>query len=125
MAKEFEFWISNVSNKNVTLADLRLSIPARSHMNLLKKGHFYYTIEQLEASATSGSLYNKRNIIKVRKVAPEEPKVKPGKYIANQLIIPSKHKYWSQVKIKEEHYEELDISEEAFVDQLTEEDPNS
>lgn len=105
MAKKSEFWITNISKKNVTLADLAIVVPAGVSWNLLNSRHFHYTAEQLEKSAQEGSLYRKGNLIKVRKVAPQEP-VKPGLYVADTF---RETKPRSLVKIQEKRFEELDV----------------
>ncbi len=71
MSKKNEFWASNVSKLNVSLRDLGITIPSMKVVNLLNDKHYNFNIEQLELSATSGSLYNKRDKILIRQVAPE------------------------------------------------------
>lgn len=109
-----EFWITNVSDLNVSLRDLALSVPARRSMNLLDSKHFNYTLEQLEKSAESGSLFKKGKLIKVRKVAPDE-EVKPGIHTTKTpLFMRLKYK---AIIIEEPEYEELQISDEQFADE--------
>ena len=64
------FWITNISNRNVSLSDLNLTIKAYSSINLMDSKHYNYSIEQINKSVLNGSIYNKRNKIFVRKVAP-------------------------------------------------------
>jgi hypothetical protein len=104
------FWVTNISNRNVTLSDLALNIPAFRTVNLMDTRHYQYTPEQLHKSATSGSLFYKRNMIVVRKIAPEVHKDK--KAINHQSAIPSRER--SILEIKEEKYEELQVSNEDF-----------
>ena len=104
------FWVTNISNRNVTLSDLALNIPAYRTVNLMDTRHYQYTLEQLQKSATSGSLFFKRNMIVVRKVAPEVHKEK--KSVNHQAVIPSRER--SVLEIKEEKYEELQVSNEEF-----------
>lgn len=111
-----EFWIKNISKKNVTLSDLALSVKAGANLNLLSK-HFSYTVEQLLASAESGSLFVKSSMIKVRNVPPEEL-VRPGIYTF-QPFEPAKQ-FRSLVKVEEKRYEELDLSDEKFAAQAVE-----
>jgi hypothetical protein len=104
------FWVSNISNMNVTLADLALNIPANRIANLMDTRHYQYTLEQLQKSATSGSLFKKRDKIVVRKLAPELlPKIIP---INRESVIPTRER--SILEIKEEQYEELQITNEEF-----------
>lgn len=109
-----EFWIKNISKCNVCLSDLALTVPRGRAYNLLDSKHFHYTLEQLEKSAASGSLFVKRNAIKVRNVPPQVI-VKPGIYVANE---PRELKLRSQVKIEEKHYEELAVSDEQFAEEF-------
>jgi len=122
MDKPAEFWISNVSERNVCLGDLRLTIPARKHMNLLDSRHFHFTWEQLQKSSESGSLYTKRSMVKVRKVPPPLPAVKSGLHVSTAPLFLTEHPELSQVVIREEHYEELQISDEEFAEEMTKDD---
>lgn len=65
-----DFWITNISKMNVCLRDLNLTVKARSSINLMDLKHYRYTLEQLQKSAESGSLYRKSDKIKVCNVAP-------------------------------------------------------
>lgn len=57
-------------------------------------------------------------MIKVRKVAPEII-VKPGLYVSKAPLFLTEHPELSQVVIKEEHYEELQVSDEDFAEEMT------
>lgn len=65
-----DFWITNISKMNVCLRDLNLTVKARSSINLMDLKHYRYTLEQLQKSAESGSLYRKSDKIKVCNVTP-------------------------------------------------------
>lgn len=119
--QEHAFWVTNITNMNICLSDLALTIPARRSMNLLDKDHFVYTLEQLEVSAASGSLFKKRDKIKVRN-NPPQISIKPGIYLSKTpRYIPSR----SAIKVKEKIYEELlptsdqFISEEKFAEEFS------
>lgn len=114
------FWVTNRSNRNVTLADLALNIPAFRTVNLMDTNHYYYTLEQLKKSAQSGSLFKKRDKMFIRMEVPDVPE---GKYIDHKAIVddmtinreahmPSRER--STLVIKEEKYEELNISDEEY-----------
>ncbi len=112
---ESGFWVTNISDRNVSLADLSLTIPAWRRVNLLDQKHYHYTLEQLEASATSGSLFKKRDKFKISKVAPEpisSPKIEVSKHV--RLTNPR-----SCVKIIEKNYPELPNSDEKFADEYS------
>jgi hypothetical protein len=107
------FWVINVTNTNVTLSDLNITIEARHTLNLLD-AHYPYTLEQLQKSEKSGSLYIKRNKILKRICAPE---IKKEIIICDiGSIIPNREK--SMYSIKEQNYEELNayniMSDEKF-----------
>lgn len=102
------FWVVNLSNRNVTLADLAVNIPAFRTVNLLDEKHYHYTLEQLEKSEKSGSIYNKRDKIKKCFSAPEM--VQPDRPTIAETHIPSRER--SVLVIKEQHFEELDFSQD-------------
>ena len=104
------FWLTNISNRNVSLTDLNLTIKAYSSINLLDKKHYQYTSEQLENSSRSGSIFKKSNKLAVRKVAPKV--IQPNMPFDMETYIPSRER--SLYNIKEEKYEELTLSDEDF-----------
>jgi len=92
---------------NVSLADLNLTIKAYSSVNLLDKKHYQYTLEQLIKSVEAGSIFKKRDKIVVRKIAPEI--LKANVPLTRETFIPTRER--SLLSIKEENYEELNLSE--------------
>ena len=111
MKKEaITFWVTNISNRNVSLADLNLTIKAYASVNLLDMRHYQYKIEQLKTSVESGSIFKKRDKIIVRKVAPEV--LKANVPLTRETFIPTRER--SLLSIKEENYEELNVSDEEF-----------
>lgn len=104
------FWITNISNRNVSLADLNLTIKAFSSVNLLDEKHYAYSLEQLQVSAEKGSLAKKKDKLVVRTFAPKSTQKNIG--ISREAMIPTRER--SLFNIKEEHYEELNISDEDF-----------
>ena len=104
------FWITNISNRNVSLSDLNLTIKAYSSINLMDTKHYSYSIDQINKSVLNGSIYNKRNKIFVRKVDPVP--IKNTIKFERDAFVPSREK--SLYNIKEDHYEELEISDEDF-----------
>ena len=111
--KRMSFWLTNISNRNVSLSDLNLTVRAFSSVNLMDNRHYSYTQEELDKSVKSGSLFKKRNLLKVRAVAPEI--IKMNVSILNEALIPSRER--SLLSIKEEYYEELSVSDEEFANQ--------
>jgi len=105
-----EFWVTNVTDRNVMLSDLRLSIKARTTVNLLDAKHYpWYTREMLEKSAASGSLKVKEAYIRVRQMAPDPP-ARRALMIEKNAALPMLPR--SQVRIDEPYYEELDMTPE-------------
>lgn len=113
MNKEKAFWITNISNRNVSLTDLNLTIPAFQSINLLKKGHYYYTLEQIENSVKIGSIFHKRDKIVVRQVKPEQ--IILNLPYNEETFIPDRAR--SLFQIKQEKYAELDLSDEVFAEE--------
>ena len=107
------FWITNISNMDVSLADLNLTIRAYSSINLLDNKHYHYTLEQLENSKSSGSLFKKRNKVYVRKVPPMFSKINLP--VVEDAFIPTRKK--SLYEIKQEKYEELLVSDDEFAEE--------
>ena len=104
------FWITNFSNRNISLSDLNLTVMAFSSINLLDDRHYSYSKEQLLKSEKGGSLFNYRKKIAVRSAPPVIP---DNKILFNQAgVIPGREK--STYSIKEEKYEELNMSDEVF-----------
>lgn len=114
MKNKAEFWIKNVTKKNISLSDLALIVPVGRSWNLLDSKHFSYTLEQLEESAVKGSLFKKSDRIKIRNVPPDKP-VTPGIYVSNDFRnkIPR-----SLLKIEDKKYEELEISDEKYAEEF-------
>lgn len=110
-----EFWVTNVSNMNVSLSDLGLSVPARKTVNLLDKRHYSFNKEELVVSAASGSLFKKRTKVVVRKVPPVVEAQKMLEVDFN-AVVPSRRR--SVVKIEHIQYEELELSDDIFAAQV-------
>lgn len=104
------FWVTNLTNMNVSLADLDLTIKAFSSVNLLDSRHYDFTLEQLEKSYASGSLYKKRDRIVRRKIEPEI--LQANLPLIKETFIPTRER--SVLEIKETKYEELEITDEEF-----------
>lgn len=112
--KNKEFWITNICNRNVSLADLNLTIKAYSSINLLDNKHYHYKLEEIELSVKNGSIYKKRDKIFVRAVAPE-PELNPAMAFNRDEKMPARH--MSLFEIKQEKYEELELSDEEFANE--------
>jgi hypothetical protein len=108
MKQERAFWITNISDRNITLGDLNISVPARASVNLLDNRHYSFSEIQLKNSAMNGSIFKKSDKIVVRKVPPVVQLSQRPMDIAHQGL-PSRTK--SVYEIKTEEYEELKIDE--------------
>lgn len=106
--KRKSFWVTNFSDRNVSLTDLYISIPANKSVNLLDEKHYHFTEQQLINSATSGSIYKKSHLLAVRKIPPNAEIKEP--LMIYSSAIPSRSK--SIYEIHHENYEELNISDE-------------
>lgn len=107
---KISFWVTNFSNRNVSLADLNVTIKAFSSVNLMDTKHYKYTLQQLEKSAKNGSLFKKKHFISIRKIEPLILKLDIP--LLKETYIPSRER--SVLEIREETYEELVLSDEQF-----------
>jgi hypothetical protein len=123
---KYHFWVTNYSNRNVSLSDLNLTIPAFRTVNLMDTKHYQYTFKQLQKSAESGSLFLKKDKLFVRQDHPDVPESKQINLLSTEIslpinreaIIPSRER--STLVFKEEKYEELQITDEEFADENAE-----
>lgn len=108
-----EFWICNVSKRDVMISDLYLSVKSFTSVNLLDAKHHRYTWDQIIKSCTSGSIFKKRDKIYLRDSAP----IKSRKVIQvdSDSILPNREK--SIFEIKEEKFEELNLTDEQFAEE--------
>lgn len=124
MSKMLEktFWVTNFSNRNVTLSDLYISIGAGTSVNLLDRKHYSFTEEQLFCSKKSGSLFKKQHLLAVRKVPPQ---MIPQYQILTDpnAVLPARTS--SIYEIKQENYEELLLGEENLLQNLEPEPPGT
>lgn len=111
-----DFWVTNVSKRNVTLHDLAISIPKGQSYNLLDSNNFSYTEEQLIKSATEGSLWIKRKFIKMG-IQPREVPQNEGPTISNQ---PIQIRKFSAVTLEEPEYADWLYSDEEFAHEMSE-----
>jgi len=109
------FWVTNISKMNVSLTDLNLTIKTMTTVNLLDQKHYSFTENELKKSAESGSIFKKRDRVVVRKV---EPKLSQPHHILieEDCSMPSRER--SLVSVKQEKYEELNISDESFASEM-------
>jgi hypothetical protein len=112
------FWVTNASPRNVTLADLAINIKAYTTVNLLDEKHYQLNLEQLQKSATSGSIFKKRDKIVVRHLPPDVPEDKM--LFSKEAVIPSRQR--SILVIEEKNYEELNVTDEEFAKETVEMD---
>lgn len=104
-----EFWLINKSvDRDVSLADLRITIKKGSRINLLSK-HYCFTQEQINASVNSGSIYNKRHILCVREIEPRNIKSNYIKEVVKpRLLKPLRN---PQAQILPPYIEELNVDD--------------
>lgn len=105
----------NISDRNVCLSDLALTIPVGRCYDLLND-NFHYTIKQLKASLKDGSLYKKRDKIKIGKGRPQAVGPPPKELSKYPIITRNR----SAIKIIEPVYEELIFSDEDYANQIAE-----
>lgn len=99
-----------MSKMNVSLSDLNLTIKSFTTVNLLDQKYYSYTLDQLNKSAKDGSIFKKRNKLSIRLIAPEA--IKKNILLDRETFIPTRER--SIFSMKEEHYEELAVTDEEF-----------
>src|SRR3989304_7817424 len=110
------FFVINISDRNVCLSDLALTIPGGRWYDLLND-NFYYTIEQLKASLKNGSLYEKRNKIKIGKGRPEVVELHKKELSKYPIITRNR----SAVKIDEPQFDDLIFSDDDYANEIANE----
>ena len=105
------FWVTNISKRIVSLTDLALAIQPMTSVNLLDKKHYSFNKEQLLKSASSGSLFAKKDKIVVREFPPGVKK-KEQMPFQRDAIFPTKQR--SIVELENIKYEELELSDDDF-----------
>ncbi|KKN18076.1 hypothetical protein LCGC14_0959350 [marine sediment metagenome] len=110
------WWITNVSDMNVCLADLGITVPAGRSWNLLDKKHFQFKVEDLERSRAIGSINKKRD--KIKTGITHQQIVKSSHELAKQPIQTRKR---SAVKITESKYDDGDwlFSDEEHAEEMS------
>jgi hypothetical protein len=108
-----ELWITNISKMNISLSDLNLTIKSLASINLLDEKHYHYTLEQIEKSIQSGSIFKRRDKIFVRINAPDL--LKNNMSVIRETYIPSRKRSLFEMKV--DHYDELDVSDEQFAEE--------
>lgn len=111
---EQDFWITNISNRDVTLHDLGITIRSRTSINLLNKRHYQLSLEQLNDSLTKGSLFSRKRMVIKRATPPTINSLSFKMAIDHNAIIPTRTH--SIYEIKHEQYDELIVSDEEFAD---------
>lgn len=107
------FWVTNISNRDVSLGDLNISIKSMTSVDLLDKQRYpHLTLTILQNSEQSGSLFKKRDKLRHRKVPPPESKKEKIQVQLNAYIPSRQH---SDLEIKQETYEELNIIDEEIM----------
>ena len=103
----------------MSLADLRLTIRRGESRNLLDTRHYKYTLEQLEKSAATGSIFAKRSKIKIRSIPPT-PAVQPGIYVAKDKhpVLLRNGVMLTNVKIEEQQFADIDFVHDDLESEL-------
>ena len=116
----YHCWIVNLTNTHLSLTDVRVTLPPYSTMDILDYRHSSLTVQEVEKSLESGSLFTAQDKKRIR-IRQSQPQALPEKTIElSQVSFPNK--YRSSVVIEEKHYEELDlfINDEEFAEQNAE-----
>jgi len=111
------FWCINISDRNVCLSDLAITIPAGRHWDLLDNKRFNFTIEQLKASMKSGSIYKKRDRIKIGKGPPQIVSLPPRKVSEYPIHVRPR----SAVIVEDPQFDELIPSDQNYAEEMARE----
>jgi len=109
MIKKRELWLTNICmKKDISIADLGVIVRAGKSINILDEKHYKISEEKIKKSLESGSLFSRRNFIKIRESAPMS-------FSNNIEISNDSRKYIKPLrnaaKIESESYDDLDISD--------------
>ena len=115
MVDKKEFWVMNISNRNVCIGDLSICMAPKQIINLLDTKGYSFTEEQLDKSQKSGSLFKKRD--KIKKLN-EKPKFNT-KTTKKKSQIPMMRRRKLSSKVDEPKYDELLFSDEEFADEMS------
>lgn len=110
------FWITNVSKRDVSLADLNVTIRSFTSVNLLDSKHYQLTESQIQNSLNGGSLAKKSDKIKLRLAPP--PSNKATSILKQETALPSRAR--SGIPTIVPQYDELDVSDDAIAEELAE-----
>lgn len=110
------FWITNISNQDVALSDLGLTVRSFTSINLLDKKHYpYLNLKMIEVSEKTGSLFKKSTKVVHRKIAPVVEKT----LMAVDQISAIPTRQHSIIEVKEETYEELNIADDDIISNIS------
>lgn len=107
---QLSFWITNCSKLNVSLADLGITVKSMTSVNLLDEKHYTFTLPQLMKSLHEGSIFKKRDKIKLREKPPVQ--IKNQIQVNKNTFIDSRTK--SIVEIEYKKYEELVTDDDKY-----------
>lgn len=119
--KQEELWITNVNRfQDITIGDLRITLPRGRSINLLakkKNGLSLYNLtrKQIDKSFESGSLFKKGLHIKRRDVAPEVFVARVE--VAPVLDVSSTRNVRKPPEIEKVEFPELDKDDDAAADE--------
>lgn len=122
---ENKFYIINLTNRDLKIQDLNYTLKAHASVNLLGLKGVSYTIQQLEASAANGSLFKKKDSVKITSsINTTKAKLKE----AYGLPWPNRKRVGGQA-VDPAEFEEIPlfdespfISDEKFADEFSAED---
>ncbi len=119
----YHCWVTNMTKRDILIGDLGARIPSMKTVDLLDDWHSIYTLERVQKSLESGSLFARKKAkqILVRQSAPGQ---KPPRTLdVSNVSYPNRAR--STIKFEEKVFEELEIGgsreeEEIFADEMAE-----
>lgn len=109
------FWITNITNTDIHLSDLNVTIRAKASVDLLHK-QYKLTLEQINKSQSNGSISKRAGKLFKRNLPPEKVK----EQIIEKSQVPLLRPRRSVLEITEKKYSELEMSDEEYANQITE-----
>ncbi|HUU88073.1 MAG TPA: hypothetical protein VMX17_10015 [Candidatus Glassbacteria bacterium] len=106
--KGYHCWVSNITKRDIRLADLGVCIRSKTTLDLLSCNHSHLTVAQVKKSIENGSL-KKRIMQKALFLRYSEPEAKvPRQIEISEAIFPERKR--SIIVHKEPEFDELDFT---------------
>jgi len=111
-----ELWVSNISNTDVSLSDLGITIQKYTTVDLFNFKKYPFLNKQLVIqSIQTGSISKRPNKLIIRLLPPEKKKIK-NLPVSDKPLTGSLYQK-NAVKVDKEVFEELDLPDEVYAEE--------